>query len=184
GRVPNTRTQIELAQAAVDEGMSAADLSRLANYFVANPNLTLETALQALERGEQLRQRPVPEVTISGGPLPRTSPAAGDDSDDDDLWLDAEEPVDDDPEYIAVGDMTIENQPANKARTFRIRSLDQMIDETERLSRAYVEGDLNKWVSQDQSAPMKMRLLLKQLNTLLRGLREIAQTQGWQDVDN
>ena len=63
---------------------------------------------------------------------------------------------------------------------FRIRSLDQMVDETDRLSRAYAEGDLIKWVKSDEGAPFKVRLLLKQLETLSRGLRELVNEQGWE----
>jgi ParB family chromosome partitioning protein len=180
-RVANPRTQIELARFAVDEGLSAAELSRLVAYFAANPNLTLETALQALEAGEQLRTTPSgPEVQISGGPLGRTSVSTVDrEGSDADLWAD-EATGDEDGPYLDVEDETIENQPRNKARVFRIRSLDQMVDETDRLARAYAEGDLVKWVRHDEGAPFKLRLLLKQLESLTRGLRELARQQGWE----
>jgi ParB family chromosome partitioning protein len=179
-RITNKRTQIELAEAAVEEGMSAAELSRLAAYFVANPNLTLETALQALEQGQQLRQQAGPEVQVAGGPLPKSSPASMGAADkDDDFWDDEDEVVDE-GEYLHAEDDTIENQPQNKARVFRLRSLDQMVDETDRLSRAYAEGDLNKWVKKDEGAPFKVRLLLKQLETLTHGLREMMRQQGWE----
>ncbi|MBX0327288.1 ParB/RepB/Spo0J family partition protein, partial [Oscillochloris sp. ZM17-4] len=144
-RVASPKTQIELARFAVDEGMSAAELSKLVAYFAANPNLTLETALQALEQGEELRTRPGgPEVSLAGGPLGKTSVAAVDQGDSDaGLWDDeGGEPGDDG--FLRVEE-TIENQPKNKARVFRIRSLDQMVDETDRISRAYAEGDLVKW---------------------------------------
>ena len=181
-RVPSPKTQIELARFAAEEGMSAADLSKLVTYFAANPNLTLETALQALEAGEQLRTTPSgPEVSISGGPLSRTSVSAVDREESDaDLWDDEDEPADDGG-YLSVEDETIENRPQNKARVFRIRSLDQMVDETDRLARAYAEGDLLKWVKSDEGAPFKLRLLLKQLETLTRGLRELARQQGWEE---
>jgi ParB family chromosome partitioning protein len=179
-RVASPKTQVELARFAVDEGMSAAELSKLVTYFAANPNLTLETALQALEAGEELRTRAGgPEVSIAGGPLAKTGGAAVDRAESDaGLWDDDETPADDDA-YLRVEDETIENQPKNKARVFRIRSLDQMVDETDRLSRAYAEGDLVKWVQSDEGAPFKVRLLLKQLENLTRGLREVAQRNGW-----
>lgn len=180
-RVANPRTQVELARFAVEEGLSAAELSRLTAYFAANPNLTLETALQALEAGEQLRTTPAgPEVQISGGPLAKTSVSAVEREESDaDLW--ADEAVDDEAgPYLGVEDETIENQPRNKARVFRIRSLDQMVDETDRLARAYAEGDVVKWVKHDEGAPFKLRLLLKQLESLTRGLRELARQQGWE----
>ncbi len=180
-RIPNVSTQIELARAAVEEGMSAADLSRLAGYFASNPNLTLETALQALERGEHVtEQRPGPEVSVSGGPLGKTSVSAVDQPEsEDDFWDDDEKDAGSNEDgFLGVEEITIENQPKNKGRVFRIRSLDQMVDEADRLSRAYVEGDLNKWVKKDASAAYKLRLLLKQLETLLHGLRTIAHEEG------
>lgn len=181
-RVSSPKTQIELARFAADEGMSAAELSRLVTYFAANPNLTLETALQALEAGEQLRTKPAgPEVSISGGPIGKTSVASVDQAESDaDLWDDEDNAGDEPDGYLRVEEETVENQPKNKARVFRIRSLDQMVDETDRLSRAYVEGDLVKWVKSDEGAPFKLRLLLKQLESLARGLRDLASQQGWE----
>jgi ParB family chromosome partitioning protein len=180
-RVASPKTQIELARFAAAEGMSAAELSRLVAYFAANPNLTLETALQALEAGEQLRTTPAgPEISVAGGPLAKTSGAALDHEESDaGLWDDEGEPVEE-GQYLTVEDETVENQPKNKARVFRIRSLDQMVDETDRLSRAYAEGDLVKWVQSDEGAPFKLRLLLKQLESLARGLRDLAKQQGWE----
>ncbi|NTW00139.1 MAG: ParB/RepB/Spo0J family partition protein [Oscillochloris sp.] len=180
-RVQSPKTQLELARLAVDEGMSAAELSKLVAYFAANPNLTVETALQALEQGEQLRTKSSgPEVSIAGGALGKTSVAAVDHAESDaGLWEDDEGGVEDDG-FLRVQEETIENQPKNKARVFRIRSLDQMVDETDRISRAYAEGDLIKWVKADEGAPYKLRLLLKQLESLARGLRDLASQQGWQ----
>src|SRR6266498_4815852 len=162
-RIPNPRTQVELARAAVDEGMSAAELSRLSSYFAANPNLSLDDALSALEQGVELRRELVgqPAVPPSGGPLGKTSAATVVERDDDsDLWDDEDET---DDGYLSVDDETLENQPKNKARVFRIRSLDQMLDETDRLARAHVEGDLLKWVE-----------------SLARALRQLASQQGWE----
>lgn len=179
-RVASPKTQLELAHFAVDEGMSAAELSRLVAYFAANPNLTLETALAALEAGEQLRTAPAgPEISVAGGSMGKTSVSAVDREESDAGLWDDDEPVDE-GQYLSVEDDTLENQPKNKARVFRIRSLDQMVDETDRLSRAYVEGDLVKWVKQDEGAPFKLRLLLKQLDGLSRGLRDLARQNGWE----
>jgi ParB family chromosome partitioning protein len=181
-RIPNPRTQVELAHAAVDEGMSAAELSRLSSYFAANPNLSLDDALSALEQGVELKRDIVgaPTAPPAGGPLGKTSVASVEPKDDDsDLWDDEDEPKDDGG-YLSVDDDTIENQPKNKARVFRIRSLDQMLDETDRLARAHVEGDLVKWVKSDTAAPMKVGLLLKQVESLARALRQLASQQGWE----
>lgn len=182
-RVPNERTQIELARAAVEEGMSAAEISRLASFFAANPGLSLDDALHALQQGVDLAAT-MPHGASSipappAGPLLKGA-ALGDLSDDEsDVGLWDDDHTDDDAAFPDSTDETIENQPKNKARVFRIRSLDQMIDETDRLFRAHAEGDLIKWVRQDQNAPMKIGLLLKQIDALARALREIARQQNW-----
>lgn len=176
-RISNERTQIELARAAVEEGMSAAELSRLSSYFAANPGLSLDDALNALQQGidpgrpQMPAAAPMPSM-VKGG----ASPSLESDNDND-LWDDEDEIVEDG--YLGVDDETLENQPKNKARVFRIRSLDQMLDETDRLARAHVEGDLVKWVEKDDGAPMKVRLLLKQLDSLTRALRDVVQKRGW-----
>jgi len=183
-RVTNPKTQVELARFAATEGMSAAELSRLVAYFAANPNLNLETALQALEAGEQLRSSVPPAPTSGGGALAKGGIGILDRAESDaDLWED-EVAADAEGTYLDVEEETVENQPKNKARVFRIRSLDQMVDETDRLARAYVEGDLVKWVQRDEGAPFKLRLLLKQLESLTRGLRDVAHQQGWQTEDS
>jgi ParB family chromosome partitioning protein len=184
-RIASPRTQLELARAAVDEGMPASEISRLSSYFAANPDLTLDAALSALQQGMELRRDIVgqPDQIPGGGPLGRTNPAAMSlDGDDNDIWDEDEESADDSA-YLSVEEETIENQPKNKARVFRIRSLDQMVDESDRLSRAYAEGDLAKWIAKDEGAPMKVRLLYKQLRKLSSVLRDLAQQQGWQVED-
>lgn len=172
-RITNPKTQIDLARFAVEEGMSAAELSRLTTYFAANPNLTLDVALQALEQGEELRTKTTPAGS-SGGPLSHTPVATVDLPAHDDTW-DDEEQAD---TYLTVEEETIENQPKNKVRVFRIRSLDQMVDESDRLARAVHDGDLLKWIERDEGAAFKVRLLLRQLESLTRALREIARQRN------
>ncbi len=109
-RIPNKRTQLELAQAAVDEGMSAAELSRLSSYFAANPNLTLDAALEALQQGVELQRERVgePAMPAGGGPLGKTSTQSMSlDDDDSDLWDDEDEVSDDDNGYLSVEDETV-----------------------------------------------------------------------------
>lgn len=180
-RITNQRTMLELARTAVDEGMSAAELSRLSSYFAANPNLSVDAALEALQAGVEVREPSATPVS-SGGPLNKTSTASSLDDNDNDLWDDEDEVVDADKGYLSVDEDTIENQPKNKGRVFRIRSLDQMVDETDRISRAIHEGDFSKWIKSDESAPFKVRLLLKQLDTLNRHLRSTMNENGW-DVE-
>jgi ParB family transcriptional regulator, chromosome partitioning protein len=171
-RIALPRAQIELARMAADEGLSAADISNLANYFAANPNLSLETALQALQNGTQLRTRATPEPSASVA-TPQATTRTAEDADDD-LWdAEADDGAEDDPAFSAAH--AEESPSRTKARVFRLRSLDQMVDETDRLARAYHEGDLEKWVRGDDTAAFKLRLLLKQLRALSQAIETLAQ---------
>jgi ParB family chromosome partitioning protein len=173
-RIANTKTQIELAHMIVDEGLSAGEVSSLANYFAANPNLTVDAAMQALANNLELRTEATPTVAGAGGPLPKGGATTAEESDDQ-FWADEPEPSDEpqDQAFAAFAGED-ENPSKNKARVFRIRSLDQMVDETDRLSRAYHEGDLQKWVQKDEGAAFKLRLLLKQLRTLAQAIEALV----------
>jgi ParB family chromosome partitioning protein len=172
-RISNTKTQLELAQMIVDEGLSAGEVSNLANYFAANPNLTVDAAMQALANNLELRTSPSEPTVSAGGPLPKGGAVAGEERDDD-FWADEPEPKDDENGPFAPFAAEDDNPSKNKARVFRIRSLDQMVDEADRLSRAYHEGDLQKWAQKDESAAFKLRLLLKQLRTLAQAIEAIV----------
>ncbi|MBP8252315.1 MAG: ParB/RepB/Spo0J family partition protein [Herpetosiphon sp.] len=180
-RLPSARRQIELAQYAADEGMSAAQIGGLAAYLTANPELSVEAALDALEGGLELRAaRPGEVDPIQGGRLGKTSGASlGLEPSDNDLWDDEDDATQaEHDKFFAV----VEEDEAkrNKSRVFRIRSLDQMVDETDRISRAIHEGDFTKWISSDDNAPFKVRLLLKQIETLSRALRSTMSDKGWE----
>lgn len=174
-RINSEKTQIELAQLVADEGLSAAEVSQLSNYFAANPNLNVDTALQALASGAQLRTSAtaeVPQDRVTKGGAATTLPGES----DADLWDD--EPDVDEAEQrerdAAFAAFETQEAAKTKARVFRIKSLDQMVDEADRLSRAYHEGDLKKWVTQDEGAPFKLRLLLKQLRSLAQAIEELT----------
>lgn len=172
-RISNTKTQIELAQMVVDEGLSAGEVSSLANYFAANPNLTVDAAMQALANNLELRTEATPQTPGAGGPLPKGGAVAADGDSDADFWDDEPEATDDDAAFAAFA-VEDDNPSKNKARVFRIRSLDQMVDEADRLARAYHEGDLQKWAEKDESAAFKLRLLLKQLRSLTQAIEAIV----------
>lgn len=172
-RINNTRTQIELAQMVAEEGLSAGEVSNLANYFSANPNLSVDTAMQALANNMQLRTEatPVPADDAPGFVRGTTAAAA---EGDDNFWADEDDAQTDDDNPFGALAADDDNASRNKARVFRIHSLDQMVDEADRLSRAYHEGDLNKWVERDDNASFKLRLLLKQLRTLTQALEALV----------
>ncbi len=174
-RISSVKTQIELARLVADEGLSAAEVSQLSNYFAANPNLGVDAALQALASGAQLRTTVASDVSFAtvtkGGAAPSL-----DGKSDAGLWDDEADPVDEAQAAQDAAFAKFETQEASttKARVFRIKSLDQMVDEADRLARAYHEGDLKKWVAQDEGASFKLRLLLKQLRSLTAALETLA----------
>lgn len=176
-RINNTKTQLELAQMIVDEGLSAGEVSNLANYFAANPNLTVDAAMQALANNLELRTSPSQPDASSGGSLPKGGAVAANGESDDDFWADEPEPTEDDGAPFAAFATEDDNPSKNKARVFRIRSLDQMVDEADRLTRAYHEGDLQKWAQKDESAAFKLRLLLKQLRSLAQAIEGLVGTE-------
>jgi ParB family chromosome partitioning protein len=158
----------------VDEGLSAGEISSLANYFAANPNLTVDAAMQALANNIDLRTNALPQATEGGGPLAKGAAGATGEEKDDDFWQDEPEAKDDVDAHFAALAAEDANPSKNKAKVFRIRSLDQMVDEADRLARAYHEGDLQKWMEKDDGASFKLRLLLKQLRTLTQALEAIV----------
>lgn len=180
-RVTPLAKQLELARLAAQRGMSAADVSRLASYLAASPNLTVEEAL-TLEQTMPTPQRPAPpEGQITYERLGKTSRAAvakEPGESDADFWPEDKLAPEDCP--FQPGE-TLENQPRNKARTFRLRSLQQMVEEVSRLERAQAEGDVATWVQQDAEAALKLRLMVRQLESLARGLRQVIQDQGWEE---
>ena len=171
-RINNDQTRTELARAAVDEGMSAAELSRLASYFAANPTHTLDSAINALQ------STPPPVTPISNMPaMPSQSdeyqppnsydmlPKRGDHDDD----------KDEDTGYLRDDSVVA----STKVRQTKIKSLDQMVDESDRLLRAYADGQLQRWIDHDENAPLKVSMVIVQLQRLVNALRDIAQAEQW-----
>ncbi len=175
-RIAQPRTQIELARLAADEGLSAADISNLANYFAANPTLSVDAAMQALQNGVQLRTSVPAEPGETLSSIDRPNPNA--EEKDDDLWDDEEGSSEDPDADLSPVMRGEETASRTKSRVFRLHSLDQMVDETDRLTRAYHEGDLKKWVQTDDTAAFKLRLLLKQLHALSRAIETLAEEHG------
>jgi ParB family chromosome partitioning protein len=68
---------------------------------------------------------------------------------------------------------------SSKFRQLKIKSLDQMVDETDRLLRTYTDGQLQRWLDQDENAPVKVGMMMVQLRRLMDGLRDIARSEQW-----
>jgi len=174
-RITDTHTRLELARAAVDEGMSAAELGRLATYFAANPTHTLDSAIAAMQPAA-----PVDSKGLAYEPLAQDQPmstlSAATAWSESGLPAHAPDPQDDDERAYLRDDSVV---ASSKFRQLKIKSLDQMVDETDRLLRTYTDGQLQRWLDQDDNAPVKVGMMMVQLRRLLDGLREIAHQEQW-----
>ena len=179
--------QEAMAHFAVEHGLTAAQISRTVALLVGNSNLTIEMALRMANRDES---PPVPAAgdvpaPVAGAPLAAPTPLpAGphvDDPDDDsDLWDD--DP--DDPTEVADQRGPAQaRQPdtADRSRVFRIHSIDAFADLVERLSQCLRDGDITVIADQDETAPMKLRLVLRQLESVTKDLRLYLNRRQWAD---
>lgn len=173
-RIPNPHTQEELAREAAEEGLTAAQMNQLASFFAANPGLTIETALQALEQGVKLRQEVAAEPVE--GQLQRLARMSVEEPEER-IWQEAEN-FEGEAEAGAAFALA-EGDAADWARRRRFHSLDEVLDEAGRISRVIYEGDLEKWAGRDEKAPMKLRLLLRQLRSVVGSLEGFCKSQGW-----
>jgi len=172
-RISNTQTRLELARAAVDEGMSAVELSRLASYFAANPSQSLDSAVQLLQSGMS--------EAVTAPTLPPQADPSTNETDDSyaELGLPAHAPIatgaSDGAHYLSDDSVLA----SSKVRQSRIKSLDQMLDESDRLLRAYADGQLQRWVDHDDNAAVKVGILIASTQRLLAGLTELARNEHW-----
>ncbi len=166
-RIPNLATRQEVAREAAEEGLTAAQVSQLASFFAANPNLTIETALQALEEGARLRREVPPEPVE--GPVAKLTRVPLEEPKER-VWEEQEE---------EEGQIPLAPEGSDWARLRRFRSLDDVLDGAGRISRSLYEGDVEKWASDDEQAPMKLRLLLRQLRGVVESLERIGRARGW-----
>lgn len=181
-RISDDHTRLELARAAVDEGMSAAELGRLATYFAANPTHTLDSAIAAMQpaptpESKGLAYEPLAqEPPIGGSGSASSAGAAGAWRDDTGLPMHVADDHEDDERNYLRDDSVV---AGSKFRQLKLKSLNQMVDETDRLLRTYTDGQLQRWLDQDDNAPVKVGMMIVQLRTLLDGLREIARNEQW-----
>lgn len=171
-RINNDHTRSELARAAVDEGMSAAELSRLASYFAANPTHSLDSAINALQ------------VVAAPVTPPPTLPTLPNQSDEyqpphsyDMLPHNNQHADEKDADTGYLRDDSV--VASTKVRQSKIKSLDQMVDESDRLLRVYADGQLQRWIDHDENAPLKVGMVIVQLQRLVNALRDIANAEQW-----
>ncbi len=169
-RITNEQTRTDLARAAVDEGMSAAELSRLASYFAANPTHNLDSAMNSLQTNASslTAEHSMPQMPSQNDEYHQSKstdmlPKRGDG----------------DREHIDNTIMREDGLAPGKIRQNKIKSLDQMIDESSRLLRTHSDGQLQHMIDHDDDAPRKVSMLIGQLQQLVNGLREIAHAEQW-----
>jgi ParB family chromosome partitioning protein len=165
--------QSELAELAVERGLSAAVLSRACRAAANQPSLNLAEAIELGERNE------VPDAAFkatSEAParLPRAPKPKDDDADDADLWVGSADAEPDDGEPGPVGPRT-----ADGHRVFKIKSVAAFSDEIDRLARALQDGDLARAADEEADAPIQLRLAARQLEYVRRELDKLLRQRGW-----
>jgi ParB family chromosome partitioning protein len=172
--------QEDVARTAAEKGLSAASISRACGLLAARPNLTVDAALAAAERGETASSAPPapgPTAAPKLGPRPKVDEGVDEDRE---LWGD-ETVTDDDLERAAreqkrslVEGAFGDTLTADGNRVFRIHTVDAFCDEVARIARCVSEGDLARAVERDPKAAMKLDLARRQVQYVLGALGELA----------
>ncbi|HHX66070.1 MAG TPA: ParB/RepB/Spo0J family partition protein [Chloroflexi bacterium] len=181
--------QEEVAVLAVEESLSAAELSRLCQALAHNANIDPYMALDMLRRGERIatvEARPHDETPrFSTAPPPQEDAAPWDD-DEDDEEEDGDDGAGDSGRWgggVAEGGddgmrdfahLEPGTQDWNRVRKFH--SLDAFMDELQRLTQCVQEGDLQRLMDDDPAADVKMRLATRQLRFLFESLSALVGT--------
>ncbi|MCL4464689.1 MAG: ParB/RepB/Spo0J family partition protein [Chloroflexi bacterium] len=157
----------EVARLAAEEGLSAAELSRLCSGLAKNAELDPAEGLARLRRGQPV-SNVQPESVAVAERLPRP-PKAADAESDADLWPGEARAETEFAEPALAGPAT-----ADGNRRYRVRSLDSFLDELSRLVRCAEEGDLERFVQADPAGSTKVALALRQVGYLSRELGTLA----------
>lgn len=175
--VADTVNQTELAELAVEKGLSAVALSRACRAAAAQPGMSPAEAIELGERDE------LPDTVVAkarpaeAGParLPRAPKAKDEDGDDADLWIGSADSVpDDDGPRAPTGPRT-----ADGHRVFTIKSVSAFMDEIDRLARCLQQGDLARAADDEADAPIQLRLAARQLEYVSKELAKFLRSRGW-----
>ncbi|MFN8635479.1 MAG: ParB/RepB/Spo0J family partition protein [Chloroflexota bacterium] len=176
GAVADPVNQTELAELAVERGLSAAALSRACRASAAAPGLSPAEAIAMGERDE------LPETVVTIKPkqeapakMARAPKAKDEDADDSDLWVgSADSAPDDDGPHMPSGPVT-----ADGHRVFKIKTVSAFMDEIDRLARCLQDGDLARAADDEPDAPIQLRLAARQLGYISKALNTMLKTRGW-----
>lgn len=188
-QLPTAQLQESVAQRAAAGDWTAAAVSRVCTALAQRPDLSLDEAGRLAEAGarasEPLTKRRSPPQPATGHRGTRSpSQAAVAEDEDDELWS---EDATGAPTPEASGEPDLFGAPARPTthggshqpetadghRVFRIRSVGAFCDEADRLVRCAQDGDLQRAIRGDTTAPARLRLAAKQLAFTLRALESL-----------
>ena len=176
GAVADPVNQTELAELAVEKGLSAAALSRACRASAAQPGLSPAEAIDLGERDQlpdAIRTSRSAEAVPSR--MPRAPKAKDESESDADLWIGSADSVpDDDGPRAPVGPRT-----ADGHRVFKIKTVSAFVDEIDRLSRCIQDGDLARASDDEADAPIQLRLAARQLTYVSKELHSFLRKRGW-----
>lgn len=170
GIAPDER-QAQVAHLTVEEGLSAAELSRLCRALRYNANIDPGIALQRLRRGKRIavledgtRETPPP---LPSRPMPEKEEGIWEEDEERDTGPEPESPS----EY---GHLESTTRDGNRLR--QIRSIDSFTDEVQRLTQCVQEGWLQRLLSEEGAGMIKVRLAARQLRFLADAVLALVQT--------
>lgn len=187
-----TARQREVAELAVAENLSAAELGRLCTALQHNLNIAPKLALEMLRRGERIpsvETRPrenLPHMG-AGSQVEGQDAAPWDEEDDKDAdkkqggaAQERSEPryeqVGDDPGLREMGHLEPATRDGNRVR--KIHTMDAFMDELQRMTQCVQEGELQGFLSDDEAGLLKLRLAARQLRFLAEAVTALARASG------
>lgn len=171
--------QEAVAELAVEETLSAAELARLCAALQHNANIDPYEALAALRRGERIAtveaavREPLPRLGPTPTETAEPEPWDDDDEDEGEEEDDEEEGPAHDPRRALppqpsrggdYGHLEPTTRDGNRVR--RIHTLDAFMDELQRLAVCVQEGDLQRLIEESESGDIKIKLAARQLRFL------------------
>ena len=170
--------QTELAELAVEKGLSAASLSRACRAAAARPGISVVEAIELSERDEMPAATAPPKAAQAApARVPRVTKVKDEDADDADLWIGSADSVpDDDGPHAPAGPRT-----ADGHRVFKIKTVSAFMDEIDRLARCLQEGDLMRAADDEPDAPIQLRLAARQLAYVSKELGKLLRSRGWSE---
>ena len=171
--------QEDVARLTVEESLSAAELSRLCTVLQHNANIDPVIALGMMRRGERVaavEERAREKLTrLSTGGLIDQSGAGG--AEAEDSADGAATPTggaspsrgsgSDDRAWDDSSRNHLEPTTLDGNRVRKLHSIDSFVDEVQRLAQCVQDGDLKRFLAEDDTGQLKMRLATRQLRFLV-----------------